>query len=149
VAAGAWLELDFAGTWMQAEYRTAFLACPGSSCPRRTCRSPPAPTFRRAAAWASLGAEWDSGGGWWTRIGRATSVRARRQRAPAARRGYTVVDAEADARIALAGHAGARLPRLENLFDRDYAGSVIVNEANGRYFEPAPGAALRGIDLRW
>jgi iron complex outermembrane receptor protein len=29
--------------------------------------------------------------------------------------------------------------RGDNLFDRRYAGSVIVNEANLRYFEPAPG----------
>ncbi|KAA5921766.1 TonB-dependent receptor [Achromobacter xylosoxidans] len=29
--------------------------------------------------------------------------------------------------------------RIDNLFDRRYAGSVIVNEGNGRYFEPAPG----------
>ena len=29
--------------------------------------------------------------------------------------------------------------RVDNLFDRKYAGSVIVNEGNGRYFEPASG----------
>ncbi|HEY1391983.1 MAG TPA: TonB-dependent receptor [Methylibium sp.] len=29
--------------------------------------------------------------------------------------------------------------RGDNLFARRYAGSVIVNESNGRYFEPAPG----------
>nr|WP_295549865.1 TonB-dependent receptor [uncultured Pseudacidovorax sp.] len=29
--------------------------------------------------------------------------------------------------------------RIDNLFDRRYAGSVIVNEGNARYFEPAPG----------
>jgi|GEM_PF-1810090 len=29
--------------------------------------------------------------------------------------------------------------RIDNLFDRRYAGSVIVNESNGRYYEPAPG----------
>lgn len=29
--------------------------------------------------------------------------------------------------------------RVDNLFDREYVGSVIVNEGNGRYFEPAPG----------
>lgn len=29
--------------------------------------------------------------------------------------------------------------RIDNLFDRHYAGSVIVNDGNGRYFEPAPG----------
>ncbi|HET9670743.1 MAG TPA: TonB-dependent receptor [Acidimicrobiia bacterium] len=29
--------------------------------------------------------------------------------------------------------------RLNNLFDRNYAGSVIVGDTNGRFFEPAPG----------
>ncbi|MDN7435726.1 TonB-dependent receptor [Burkholderia multivorans] len=29
--------------------------------------------------------------------------------------------------------------RIDNIFDRQYAGSAIVNEGNGRYFEPAPG----------
>ena len=28
--------------------------------------------------------------------------------------------------------------RVDNLFDRNYVGSVIVNEGNARYFEPAP-----------
>lgn len=27
--------------------------------------------------------------------------------------------------------------RIDNLFDREYVGSVIVNESNGRYYEPA------------
>ena len=29
--------------------------------------------------------------------------------------------------------------RVDNLFDRQYIGSVIVNEGNSRFFEPAPG----------
>lgn len=29
--------------------------------------------------------------------------------------------------------------RLDNLFDRRYVGAVVVGDANGRYFEPAPG----------
>ncbi|PIJ51737.1 TonB-dependent receptor [Erwinia sp. OLTSP20] len=29
--------------------------------------------------------------------------------------------------------------RIDNLFDRHYIGSVIVNESNGRYYESAPG----------
>ncbi|MGO4326030.1 TonB-dependent receptor family protein [Cupriavidus sp. 2TAF22] len=29
--------------------------------------------------------------------------------------------------------------RIDNITDRHYIGSVIVNESNGRYFEPAPG----------
>ncbi|HWP10681.1 MAG TPA: TonB-dependent siderophore receptor, partial [Ramlibacter sp.] len=35
---------------------------------------------------------------------------------------------------ALSAHA-----RVDNVLDRHYAGSVIVNEGNGRFFEPAPG----------
>jgi iron complex outermembrane receptor protein len=29
--------------------------------------------------------------------------------------------------------------RVDNLLDRRYAGSVIVNEGNARFYEPAPG----------
>ena len=32
--------------------------------------------------------------------------------------------------------------RVDNLFDKRYAGSVIVNESNGRYYEPAAGRSL-------
>ncbi|MGE5648808.1 MAG: TonB-dependent receptor family protein [Bacillota bacterium] len=32
--------------------------------------------------------------------------------------------------------------RLDNLFDRNYAGSVIVNDSNRRFFEPAAGRRL-------
>ncbi|MFM9885688.1 MAG: TonB-dependent receptor family protein [Burkholderiales bacterium] len=33
----------------------------------------------------------------------------------------------------------AEFLRIENLFDRKYSGSMIVNEGNSRFFEPAPG----------
>jgi len=33
---------------------------------------------------------------------------------------------------------------FDNLFDRRYVGSVVINDAGGRYFEPAPG---RNVDL--
>ena len=40
--------------------------------------------------------------------------------------------------------------RADNLFDRDYVGSIIVNEANGRAFEPGPGRAwLAGASLSY
>lgn len=38
--------------------------------------------------------------------------------------------------------------RVDNLADRRYAGSVIVNEGNSRYFEPAAGRALL-LSVRW
>ena len=32
--------------------------------------------------------------------------------------------------------------RIDNLGDKRYVGSVIVNDANGRFYEPAPGRAF-------
>jgi iron complex outermembrane receptor protein len=59
---------------------------------------------------------------------------------------YAPGSATFDAGIERRWRAGA-LPlaafaRVENLFDRRTIGSVIVNEGNGRYFEPAPGRGL-------
>lgn len=40
--------------------------------------------------------------------------------------------------------------RVDNLADRHVIGSVIVNDGNGRYYEPAPGRTfLVGVDVRW
>lgn len=58
---------------------------------------------------------------------------------------YTVVN------LRLAAHLPRGLElllRTENLFDARYAGAVIVNELNGRHFEPAPGRGF-GAGLRW
>lgn len=38
--------------------------------------------------------------------------------------------------------------RVDNLFDRDYVGSVIVNEGNARYFEPGAGRSVT-FGLGW
>jgi len=39
--------------------------------------------------------------------------------------------------------------RVDNLFDRQYVGSVIVGDRNGRYYESAPGRGwLVGVGLR-
>lgn len=50
------------------------------------------------------------------------------------------------ARFALRGewrsdraHGWRAFARIDNLFDRDYVGSVIVNDRNGRFFEPGAG----------
>jgi iron complex outermembrane receptor protein len=64
--------------------------------------------------------------------------------------GYTAFNL-AVARTFAAGPATLRgFIRVDNLFDRRVIGSVIVNEANGRYFEPAPGRTwLAGLDVRF
>jgi iron complex outermembrane receptor protein len=40
--------------------------------------------------------------------------------------------------------------RLDNLTDRAYVGSVIVNEGNSRFFEPGPGRSwVLGLNARY
>ena len=149
---GAGWKLDFAGTWMQAQYRDAFLACAGSPCPAPSVLVPAGADIPGVPeAWLSLGAEWSSDSGWWTRIGaRHVGSVLVDSATPLHADAYTVVDAEATRRFDLFGAQARAFLRLENLFDQQYAGSVIVNEANGRYFEPAPGRNLfAGLDLRW
>lgn len=54
--------------------------------------------------------------------------------------GYLVADADVSYTFALG--EGTRLQlsaRADNLTDHRYIGSVIVNDSNGRYYEPAPG----------
>ncbi len=38
--------------------------------------------------------------------------------------------------------------RIDNLLDRAHIGSLIVNEANGRYYEPGPGRSLV-VGIEW
>lgn len=52
---------------------------------------------------------------------------------------YAVFDLAAERRFDAFGLQWRGYARIDNLFDRDYVGSVIVNDGNGRYYEPAPG----------
>ncbi len=49
------------------------------------------------------------------------------------------IDVGVERRFDFAGLQWRGFARINNLLDRDIVGSVIVNDANGRYFEPAPG----------
>jgi iron complex outermembrane receptor protein len=53
--------------------------------------------------------------------------------------GYAVVNARVQARQAVGPWRFRQFLRLNNVFDRSYVGSVIVGDANRRYYEAAPG----------
>ena len=54
--------------------------------------------------------------------------------------GYALVGVDVGYTFALAASTRLQLSaRVDNLGDRRYIGSVIVNDSNGRYFEPGPG----------
>jgi iron complex outermembrane receptor protein len=60
--------------------------------------------------------------------------------------GYATFALRLQWRAAASGwHAFAR---VDNLLDRDYVGSVIVNEGNARYFEPGLGRGFT-VGLGW
>jgi iron complex outermembrane recepter protein len=137
---GGWL-VQFAQTWLDARYADAFASCSGTPCAPATI---PAghriPGTARAVSAAEVG--WRPPRGW----GAGAELRHSSQ--------VFVNDANSDAApsfTTLAVHTGyvfevkrwtlAATARVDNLLDRRYAGSVIVNEGNARYFEPAPGRA--------
>ncbi|WP_242615467.1 TonB-dependent receptor family protein [Sphaerotilus mobilis] len=63
--------------------------------------------------------------------------------------GYGIANVRYRQRFALdANGAVELLARVDNLGDRRYAGSVIVNDLNGRYYEPAPGRSAL-VSLRY
>jgi iron complex outermembrane recepter protein len=52
---------------------------------------------------------------------------------------YTVTNLRAGLAQTVGRATFTEFVRVNNVFDRKYAGSVIVGDANGRFFEPAPG----------
>ena len=64
--------------------------------------------------------------------------------------GYAVVNARVQASQQFGGWRLRQFARLNNLFDRDYVGSVIVGDANRRYYEAAPGSNwLLGVNAQY
>jgi iron complex outermembrane receptor protein len=52
---------------------------------------------------------------------------------------YTVANLRVGATTTLGAWTLTGFARVDNVADRNYAGSVIVGDTNGRYYEPAPG----------
>ena len=78
-------------------------------------------------------------------IGRRFADDANTGRAP----GYATLALGIEKRCMRGGRVLALTARVDNLFDRRAIGSVIVNDGNGRWFEPAPGRGLwLGLSLQ-
>ncbi|MCC8364309.1 TonB-dependent receptor [Lysobacter sp. A6] len=147
----AW-EAEFALTWLDAHFTDGFLACAGVPCTSPSVPVPAGtriPGIPRTAAQAAL--RWGGDIGWHARIeglyvGAVPVNNFGDERAAAyavfgASAGYGFVAGDGDGRVFLA---------IDNLGDRTYAGSVIVNESNRRYYEPAPDRGFTvGVEWRW
>ena len=53
--------------------------------------------------------------------------------------GYGILNARVQAKQEVGGWRLKQFARVNNLFDRDYVGSVIVGDASKRFYEAAPG----------
>ena len=137
---GGW-QVQLAQTWLDARYRESFAACAGTPCATPTSITPAgnripgtAATFTAAEiAWAPVRG-WRAGAEL-RRSGRVYVNDANSDAAPA----WTTLGAHAGYRWATGDWEWEGTLRVDNLTDRRYAGSVIVNEGNGRFFEPAAG----------
>jgi iron complex outermembrane receptor protein len=64
--------------------------------------------------------------------------------------GWGVVNLSAQQSLSLGSWSLRTFFRVDNVLDKRYIGSVIVNEGNGRFFEPAPGRSWAvGLDARY
>lgn len=144
------LRLQFGYTQLDATFRTAFLTCSGSAC--ATPVTPVAagssiPGIPRQALDATL--SWGRDSGWRAAIsGNYVSAVAVNDLGTDAAPSYFVSRAMAGYVFPMPSGELRGFLRLDNAFNRRYAGSVIINDANGRYFEPAPDRVLM-LMLHW
>lgn len=149
-AEGGW-SARMAASLLQATYRDSFLTCDSIPCTAPTARvaagnriagAPRAWGYaevqRRSAYWGAAAVEW-----------KASSAVAVNDRNTESSRGYAVWSLRWTHQWALGdGWRLEALARVDNLLNRRYANTLIVNDANGRFYEPGiPRNALVGLRL--
>ena len=141
--------LDLAYTYLDATFRDSFPICTAAGCNNPTtlvAAGTRIPGTARNQLNATLGwrhGDWSAqldGEG----VGDVTVNDAGTARAP----GYFLIGLEAGYRWRYASGALKGFVRVDNALDQRYIGSVIVNEGNGRYYEPGPGRGVM-VGARW
>ena len=140
-------------TWLEATFRSAFLTCPEAT----PCTTPDTPVAAGARipgvpqSDLHAAARYGAATGWNATIEAEAAAKTpvndlNTQFAP----GYGVLNAGVGYALDRGNAHISTFLRLDNAFDHRYVGSVIVNESNGRYYEPAPGRTLfAGVTITW
>ncbi|MGY0560506.1 TonB-dependent receptor family protein [Luteimonas sp. A277] len=140
---GEAFDLAVAATQLDATFRSDYLICQGAGCtvpstlvPAGT-RIPGVPEQQLSAR-----LEWREGP--WTAAleGEAVSSVPVNDLGTESAAGYGLLNLEASRSWRGPGGTWRAFARIDNLLDRDHIGSVIVNEGNGRFYEP-------GRDRSW
>ncbi len=137
--------LQLAYTLLDARYVNAFESCPGTPCTPATATAIPSgnriPGIARNTAFASLA--WAPPQGWHAAIeARALSRSWVNDTNSDAASGFVVASLSGGYVLTAGAWQWNGFARVDNIADRRYVGSVIVNEGTGRYFEPAPGRTV-------
>lgn len=134
--------LKAAWTWLDATYRT-------NVCDDANCNGNRIPGIARNMGYASFGYQPEQGWYAGSDIRYMSDIMANDEntaKAPS----WTVVGLTTGYKWSYGRMDMDLFGRIDNLFDREYVGSVIVNESNGRYYEPAPGRNYGiGLNLAW
>ncbi len=144
-------QLQLAYTWLDASFRDGYLVCTGAGCTVPTtpvAAGAPIPGVAPQQFFGRL--QW-SGERWSAAMegegaGKVVVNDAASERAP----GYFLVNLEAAHEWRLEAGTLRAFAGVDNLLDQRYIGSVIVNEGNGRFYEPGPGRTyLVGAQWQW
>ncbi|HDZ2764817.1 TPA: TonB-dependent receptor [Klebsiella pneumoniae] len=134
--------LKAAWTWLDATYRT-------NVCDDASCNGNRIPGIARNMGYASFGYQPEQGWYAGSDIRYMSDIMANDEntaKAPS----WTVVGLTTGYKWSYGRMDMDLFGRIDNLFDREYVGSVIVNESNGRFYEPAPGRNYGiGLNLAW
>ncbi|MBI2771884.1 MAG: TonB-dependent receptor [Burkholderiales bacterium] len=144
---------QLAATWLNAVYSRGFLTCTATPCASPDSLVPAGsriPGIPRTGLFAELAWQHRPWGLEtaleWRHVGRVYVDDRNTDAAGAA--------GTLNLRVSLTQKPGrwtlTQFLRVDNLQNRNYSGSVIVNEGNGRYFEPAPGRNwLAGVNAAY
>ena len=134
--------LKAAWTWLDATYRT-------NVCDDASCNGNRIPGIARNMGYASFGYQPEQGWYAGSDIRYMSDIMANDEntaKAPS----WTVVGLTTGYKWSYGRMDMDLFGRIDKLFAREYVGAVIVNESNGRYYEPAPGRNYGiGLNLAW
>ncbi|MFT4048091.1 MAG: TonB-dependent receptor, partial [Solimonas sp.] len=148
---GSW-QFDLAYTLLDARVREAYQACSGTPCTTLNTTVPAGariPGVAESNLYGKLG--WGGDTGWHAGLdvrylSRVAVNDSNSESAPS----YALVGLDGGYVFDWPTVRLRTFVNLDNLLDRDYVGSVIVNDGNGRYYEPGPGfAVLAGLGVEW
>ena len=142
---------QFAFTWLDATFRSDFLTCPGTPCttPVVAAAGAKIPGVPKTDFSAAL--QWGHDIGWRAAakgdyVGSVPVNDLNTDAAPS----YFVLGLDVGYGFNIPSGQLRTFFSIDNALDRKYAGSVIVNDGNGRYFEPALDRTyMLGVQWLW